>query len=70
MAERDDLIAACRALGLLLKTEYPEGYSLAEIVSLWGVSEPFTDKPITMADVEAIGRIEHLLAPANGNGKH
>lgn len=46
------LEAACAALASLVRQEYPDGYSLAEIASTWG------DGTITPEQIEALRELE------------
>ena len=72
MSERDDLITACRALAVMLRGEYGQ-LPVSEIVETWGVPDPFSDQPLTGADLEAVKRVEHLFtagaSPAEGEGE-
>ncbi len=65
MSQKADLIRALRATASLLRTEYPDGYSLAEIIEQWGLGEPYANPRITREDLEAVRRVEHLTEVAD-----
>lgn len=54
----NDLMRACHALALLVKSEYPDGYSISEIATEWG-----TDPAVGLSpeDVEAVARVAALI---------
>lgn len=54
-------IDALRGLARLVRAEYPEDHSLAEIAGIWGCGEG-----VTPDEVEAIRAIEPLLAEGLG----
>jgi hypothetical protein len=51
----ETLIRAFRALGKLVASEYPDGYTLTEIADTWG-TDPFVD--LDSEDVDAIRAVE------------
>lgn len=62
---RAELIAAARALAVLVRDEYPDGYSLAEVTRQWGW--PLGLTPTDAAAVEAAER-SGLLGDEAGLG--
>ena len=57
------LIRAFVALGKLVASEYPSGYTLATIADIWGVDDPYID--LSSEDVDAIRAVEEYVPTAN-----
>jgi hypothetical protein len=51
----EDLERAVHALAIMVREEYPEGYTLPEIIATWGWALGLTD-----TDVAAVTRVEGL----------
>ena len=51
----EDLERAVHALAVLVREEYPEGYTLPEIIATWGWAFGLTDN-----DVDAVTRVQGL----------
>lgn len=54
----DDLVRACHALTLLVKSEYPDGYSISEIAAEWG---PDPEVGLSQDDIDAVARVAPLI---------
>lgn len=51
-----DLIRALRALTVLVKQEFPGGYSIAEIALEWGA-----DAGLSLDEIQSVRRVSHLM---------
>jgi hypothetical protein len=52
----EDLERAVHALAVMLREEYPDAYTPAEIVATWGWSLGLTENAVA-----AVARVQHLM---------